>query len=60
MITYEVTFEPKPFILKWGLEKRRMRLALWLIRLGLRVSESETLLLQVKRNIREKQVAVES
>jgi len=47
MITYtiEVTFEPKLLILKWGLEKRRMRLALWLIRLGLRVSESDALLL---------------
>ena len=59
MITYEVTFEPKLWILKGDLEKRRMRLALWLIRLGLCVSESETLLLQVQRNIREKQVAVE-
>jgi hypothetical protein len=49
MITYEVTFEPKLWILKWDLEKQRMRLALWLIRLGLCVSGSETLLLQVKR-----------
>lgn len=60
MITYKVTFEPKPWILKWGLEKRRMRLALWLIRLGLHVSGSDTLLLQVKRSTHEGQVEDES
>ena len=53
MITYEITFEPKLWILKWGLEERRMRLALWLIRLGLHVSGSETLLLQVKREVKD-------
>lgn len=47
MITYtmEVTFEPKLWILKWGLEKRRMQLAVWLIHAGLYVSGSEALLL---------------
>ena len=50
MITYtveiKVTFEPKPRILKWRkAEEARKKLAVWLIRLGLRVSGSEALLL---------------
>ena len=50
MITYkvetEVTFEPKLWILKWPkAEEARMKLALWLIQLGLRVSGSKALIL---------------
>ena len=64
MITYtiEVTFEPKPYILKWPwLEEARMNLAVWLIRLGLRVSGSEEMILtsQLIGSTREEQVADE-
>ena len=50
MITYtveiKVTFEPKLRILKWRkAEAARMKLALWLIRQGLRVSGSKALIL---------------